>query len=151
MINIKDLKVQGNESSNENDLSLINNNLLSDTKVNLKTRNEAINSLSDNNIKKFFQSNYSFSDKTIGNELSKINFESIEEELITTLYYENDWIENDTQRNILQTLIYSKYEVLEMAKLQNNMGYKQGENTKQNSRKRHKEEEIDSIMLKTYV
>ena len=83
MINIKDLKVQGNETSNENDLSLINNNLLSDTKINLKTRNEAINSLSDNNIKKFFQSNYSFSDKTIGNEFSKINFESIEEELIT--------------------------------------------------------------------
>ena len=82
MINNKDYKILGNESSKENDFLLITNNLLSDKKINLKTRNEASHSLSDNNIKNFFQSNYSFSDKTIGNEFSKINIESIEEELI---------------------------------------------------------------------
>ena len=82
MINNKDYKILGNESSKENDFLLITNNLLLDKKINLKTRNEASHSLSDNNIKNFFQSNYSFSDKTIGNEFSKINFESIEEELI---------------------------------------------------------------------
>ena len=82
MLNIKDYKILENESSKENDLLLMNNNVLSDKKINFKTRNETSNSLSDNNIKNFFQSNYSFSDKTIGNELSKVNFESIEEELI---------------------------------------------------------------------
>ena len=82
MLNINDNKIIGNESSKENDLSLINYDLLSGQKSNCKTRNEASNSLSDNNIKKFFQSNYSFSDKTIGNEYSKKIFESIQEELI---------------------------------------------------------------------
>ena len=82
MLNINDNKIIGNESSKENDLSLINYDLLSGQKSNFKTRNEASNSLSDNNIKKFFQSNYSFSDKTIGNEFSKKIFESIQEELI---------------------------------------------------------------------
>lgn len=82
MLNINDNKVIGNESSKENDLYLINHDLLSGKKSNFKTRNEASNSLSDNNIKKFFQSNYSFSDKTIGNEFSKKIFESIHEELI---------------------------------------------------------------------
>ena len=82
MLNINDYTILENESSKENDLLLMNNNVLSDKKINFKTRNETSNSLSDNNIKKFFQSNYSFSDKTIGNELSKVNFESIEEELI---------------------------------------------------------------------
>ena len=82
MLNINDNKIIGNESSKENDLSLINYDLLSGQKSNFKTRNEASNSLSDNNIKKFFQSNYSFSDKTIGNEFSKKIFESIHEELI---------------------------------------------------------------------
>ena len=82
MLNINDNKIIGNESSKENDLSLINYDLLSGQKSNFKTRNEASNSLSDNNIKKFFQSNYSFSDKTIGNEYSKKIFESIQEELI---------------------------------------------------------------------
>jgi len=82
MLNINDNKIIGNESSKENDLSLINYDLLSGQKSNFKTRNEASNSLSDNNIKKFFQSNYSFSDKTIENEFSKKIFESIQEELI---------------------------------------------------------------------
>ena len=82
MLNINDNKIIGNESSKENDLSLINYDLLSGQKSNFKTRNEASNSLSDNNIKKFFQSNYSFSDKTIGSEFSKKIFESIQEELI---------------------------------------------------------------------
>ena len=82
MLNINDNKIIGNESSKENDLSLINYDLLSGQKSNFKTRNEASNSLSDYNIKKFFQSNYSFSDKTIGNEFSKKIFESIQEELI---------------------------------------------------------------------
>ena len=82
MLNINDNKIIGNESSKENDLSLINYDLLSGQKINFKTRNEASNSLSDNNIKKFFQSNYSFSDKTIENEFSKKIFESIQEELI---------------------------------------------------------------------
>ena len=82
MLNINDNKIIGNESSKENDLSLINYDLLSAQKSNFKTRNEASNSLSDNNIKKFFQSNYSFSDETIGNEFSKKIFESIQEELI---------------------------------------------------------------------
>ena len=82
MLNINDNKIIGNESSKENDLSLINYDLLSGQKSNFKTRNEASNSLSDNNIKKFFQSNYSFSDKTIGNEFSKKIFESIQEQLI---------------------------------------------------------------------
>ena len=82
MLNINDNKIIGNESSKENDLSLINYDLLSGQKINFKTRNEASNSLSDNNIKKFFQSNYSFSDKTNENEFSKKIFESIQEELI---------------------------------------------------------------------
>lgn len=36
----------------------------------------------------------------------------IDEELITSWCYENDWIVNDRQRNILQTLIYTKFDSL---------------------------------------
>jgi len=39
----------------------------------------------------------------------------VDDELMTAWCYENDWLVNDAQRNILQTLVYSKYEVLEIA------------------------------------
>jgi hypothetical protein len=38
----------------------------------------------------------------------------VENEILTAWYYENDWIVNDRQRNILQTLIYSKVDALEL-------------------------------------
>jgi len=33
----------------------------------------------------------------------------VDEELLNEWSYENDWLVNDNQRNILQTLIYTKY------------------------------------------
>lgn len=45
----------------------------------------------------------------------------VDDELFTACYYENDWLVNDAQRNILQTLIYSKYELLEMANFPQNI------------------------------
>ena len=45
----------------------------------------------------------------------------VDDELITAWYYENDWQVNDAQRNILQTLVYSKYEVLELANFPQNI------------------------------
>ena len=65
----------------ENDLLLMNFNSSYDKNAIEEARNKLDNSLSDNNLKKIFQSNYSFSDKTIGNEFSKAHFESIEEEI----------------------------------------------------------------------
>ena len=76
-------KVLKTEASKEDDdLLLINFNISSGQHTNIQTRNNN-NSLSDNDIQKIFKSNYSFSEKTIGNEISKTHFESIEEELLT--------------------------------------------------------------------
>lgn len=76
-------KVLKTEASKEDDdLLLINFNISSGHHTNIQTRNNN-NSLSDNDIQKIFKSNYSFSEKTIGNEISKTHFESIEEELLT--------------------------------------------------------------------
>jgi len=76
-------KVLKTEASKEDDdLLLINFNISSGQHTNIQTRNNN-NSLSDNDIPKIFKSNYSFSEKTIGNEISKTHFESIEEELLT--------------------------------------------------------------------
>ena len=69
-------------SKEDDDLLLMNFNISSGQHINIQTRNKN-NSLSDNDIQKIFKSNYSFSEKTIGNEISKTHFESIEEELLT--------------------------------------------------------------------
>ena len=68
-------------SKEDDDLLLMNFNISSGQHINIQTRNKN-NSLSDNDIQKIFKSNYSFSEKTIGNEISKTHFESIEEELL---------------------------------------------------------------------
>ena len=83
MSNINNYNNFDNKIKKENDLLLMNLNSSYDKKIIEETRNKLDNSLSDNNLKKIFQSNYSFSDKTIGNEFSKAHFESIEEELIS--------------------------------------------------------------------
>ena len=68
-------------SKEDDDFLLMNFNTSSGQNINTQTRNKNT-SLSDNEIQKIFQSNYSFSEKTIGNEISKTHFESIEEELL---------------------------------------------------------------------
>ena len=68
-------------SKEDDDFLLMNFYTSSGHNINTQTRNKNT-SLSDNEIQKIFQSNYSFSEKTIGNEISKTHFESIEEELL---------------------------------------------------------------------
>lgn len=45
----------------------------------------------------------------------------VDEELLTSWYHEKDWKVNETQRNILQTLIYSKFDSLETASFPQNI------------------------------
>ena len=72
----------------------------------------------------------------VGNEISFRNFRyifnnsmiqwlhgngDVDDELIKAWYYENDWQLNEAQKNILQTLIHSKYELLEMVNFPQNI------------------------------
>ena len=74
-----------NDNIKDNDLLQIESNLSSEKQRILETKNKLDNSHKNNNKSriKIFQSNYSFSDKTILNELSKPQFESAEEELLS--------------------------------------------------------------------
>ena len=72
-----------NENVKDNGLLQIESSLSSEKQRILEIKNKIDNSHKNNNKSriKIFQSNYSFSDKTILNELSKPQFESAEEEL----------------------------------------------------------------------
>ena len=39
----------------------------------------------------------------------------VDYEILNAWYYENDWIVNERQRNVLQTLIYSKFDTLQLS------------------------------------
>ena len=74
-----------NENVKDNGLLQIESSLSSEKQRILEIKNKIDNSHKNNNKSriKIFQSNYSFSDKTILNELSKPQFESAEEELLS--------------------------------------------------------------------
>ena len=71
-----------NEISNEQELLLMESSLFSGKNKIFESQDKLNNPNKSSNKKTFIQSNYSFSDKTIGNEFSSPHFESVEEELI---------------------------------------------------------------------
>ena len=72
-----------NESSKDNEL-LLNDSDLSSIKQRIREFETKMSGLpKDNKINKIYQSNYSFSDKTLGNEISRAKTESLEQELLS--------------------------------------------------------------------
>ena len=72
-----------NESSKDNEL-LLNDSDLSSIKQKIRELETKMSGLpKDNKINKIYQSNYSFSDKTLGNEISRAKTESLEQELLS--------------------------------------------------------------------
>ena len=72
-----------NGSSKDNEL-LLNDSDLSSIKQKIRELETKMSGLpKDNKINKIYQSNYSFSDKTLGNEISRAKTESLEQELLS--------------------------------------------------------------------
>ena len=79
----KNYNMLENESSKDNEL-LLNDSDLSSIKQKIRELETKMSGLpKDNKINKIYQSNYSFSDKTIGNEISRAKTESLEQELLS--------------------------------------------------------------------
>ena len=72
-----------NNNLKDHDLLLMSSDLSSGKKIILETQNKINNSNKDNKINQIFKSNYSLSDKTLGNEYSKPHFDFLEEELLS--------------------------------------------------------------------
>lgn len=72
-----------NNNLKDHDLLLMSSDLSSGKKRILETQNKIKNSNKDNKINQIFKSNYSLSDKTLGNEYSKPHFDFLEEELLS--------------------------------------------------------------------
>ena len=73
----------GNENLKDDDLLLMASDLSSGKKRILEAQNKINNTYKDNKINQIFKSNYSLSDKTLGNEYSKPHFDFLEEELLS--------------------------------------------------------------------
>ena len=72
-----------NNNLKDHDLLLMSSDLSSGKKRILETQNKMKNTNKDNKINQIFKSNYSLSDKTLGNEYSKPHFDFLEEELLS--------------------------------------------------------------------
>ena len=105
------------ETIKENDLSIINSIISSGKKNILNTKSLTNNSYLNNTIKKIFQSNYSFSDKTIKNESSKTNINFIEEQLFPL-----DKQSNKKDKKEIPVMInYSDYYYCPESKIEKNL------------------------------
>ena len=72
-----------NEISKENEPLFIDSGLSSVKQRIIESQTKLSDSHKNNKINKIYQSNYSFSDKTIGNEISRTKTESLEQELLS--------------------------------------------------------------------
>ena len=72
-----------NEISKENEPLFIDSGLSSVKQRIIESQTKMSDSHKNNKINKIYQSNYSFSDKTIGNEISRTKTESLEQELLS--------------------------------------------------------------------
>ena len=97
----KNYNMLENESSKDNEL-LLNDSDLSSIKQKIRELETKMSGLpKDNKINKIYQSNYSFSDKTLGNEISRAKTESLEQELLSTTEVTEEKVEKSLNYEML--------------------------------------------------